>query len=482
MSEKLLVKPPFRFLHDVIIATLEATGYPQGLFADAELQSENVADKDAKLKFLNKIIVHVGETIGEPVACDPKNVIAGKEPAATNLFLRALYRAATGKFSKPAAPQQAKEQPKVEEERKKRREEPKKEEIKREEVKKEEVKKEEPKKEESKREDRKREENRKEEGKRREERKREETKKEDVKKAEPKREEPKREDRKREETKREEPKREEPKREEPKREEARKVKEEPKREEARKVKEEPKRDEEEKAKPVRPQTASKRPPKVKSNIIEEESKVAAPAKPTGVILESKGGDEDEEVPIVSSRQPGRSVAVSDVKGQDHGKLVRDILKEDTSAKKTTIEYSKEDSDLNAPEGKKIRLSNIKSSKADVRKTIVMTVQDLDELKNAIQQLCQSTNPLGKSIDLVNDDIESMNREYERWRRQYSQAQVHIGEEKKITNDKLQASFDKLAEIEEQIKDKEIKINNTKAQILKNEQTIRNLLQTVVSAK
>lgn len=455
MSEKLLVKPPFRFLHDVIMATLEATGYPQGLFTDAELQSENVADKDAKLKFLTKIIVHVGETIGEPVACDPKNVIAGKEPAATNLFLKALYRAATGKFGKPAAPQQAKEQPKVEEDRRKKREEPKKEESKREESKREEPKKE----------DRKREENRKEEGKRREERKREENRKEDVKKAEPKREEQKREDRKREEPKREEPKREEPKR-----------------EEAKKVKEEPKREEEEKAKPVRPQTASKRPPKVKSNIIEEESKLAAPAKPTGVILESKGGDEDEDVPIVASRQPGRSVAVSDVKGQEHGKLVRDILKEDTSAKKTTIEYSKEDSDLNAPEGKKIRLSNIKSSKADVRKTIVMTVQDLDELKNAIQQLCQSTNPLGKSIDLVNDDIDSMNREYERWRRQYSQAQVHMGEEKKITNDKLQASFDKLAEIEEQIKDKQIKINNTKAQILKNEQTIRNLLQTVVSAK
>lgn len=34
MSEKLLVKPPFRYLHDIFTATMAATGYGMGLFDD----------------------------------------------------------------------------------------------------------------------------------------------------------------------------------------------------------------------------------------------------------------------------------------------------------------------------------------------------------------------------------------------------------------------------------------------------------------
>ena len=43
--------------------------------------------------------------------------------------------------------------------------------------------------------------------------------------------------------------------------------------------------------------------------------------------------------------------------------------------------------------------------------------DIEFLKKAIQVLCQSTNPLGKSIDYVTDDVDSMSKEYEFWRRE-----------------------------------------------------------------
>ena len=38
-------------------------------------------------------------------------------------------------------------------------------------------------------------------------------------------------------------------------------------------------------------------------------------------------------------------------------------------------------------------------------------QDIEFMKKAIQVLCQSTNPLGKSIDFVTDDIDAMEKEY-----------------------------------------------------------------------
>lgn len=43
--------------------------------------------------------------------------------------------------------------------------------------------------------------------------------------------------------------------------------------------------------------------------------------------------------------------------------------------------------------------------------------DIEFMKKAIQVLCQSTNPLGKSIDYVTDDVDSMSKEYEFWRRE-----------------------------------------------------------------
>lgn len=38
--------------------------------------------------------------------------------------------------------------------------------------------------------------------------------------------------------------------------------------------------------------------------------------------------------------------------------------------------------------------------------------DVETLRQSIQAICQSTNPLGKSMDFVNEDVESMAKEHE----------------------------------------------------------------------
>ncbi len=50
LTEKLLRKPPFRFLHDVISVVVRDTGALAGLFEDWEMVSDNVKDRDAKIK------------------------------------------------------------------------------------------------------------------------------------------------------------------------------------------------------------------------------------------------------------------------------------------------------------------------------------------------------------------------------------------------------------------------------------------------
>ena len=57
-----------------------------------------------------------------------------------------------------------------------------------------------------------------------------------------------------------------------------------------------------------------------------------------------------------------------------------------------------------------------------------TEQDIEFMKKAIQVLCQSTNPLGKSIDFVTDDIDSMNKEFEHWKKESSSCQSQLLEQ------------------------------------------------------
>lgn len=60
MTEKLLQKPPFRFLHDTISAILSTTGFGEGLYDEQERDSSTITEKQAKLNYLEKIFNLIG--------------------------------------------------------------------------------------------------------------------------------------------------------------------------------------------------------------------------------------------------------------------------------------------------------------------------------------------------------------------------------------------------------------------------------------
>jgi len=95
MTEKLLVKPPFRYLHDIFTATNQATGFGSGLYSGGELDAKSIADKEAKVNFLTKMISLVELVIGDEIDIRPAKIVAGQEPEKTNFFLQNMFRAAT---------------------------------------------------------------------------------------------------------------------------------------------------------------------------------------------------------------------------------------------------------------------------------------------------------------------------------------------------------------------------------------------------
>lgn len=112
----------------------------------------------------------------------------------------------------------------------------------------------------------------------------------------------------------------------------------------------------------------------------------------------------------------------------------------------------------------------------------LTDKELELVQSMIQSICQNTAPLGKSIEFINDDIDAMNKELTFWRKQYNSSKAKTQAELKLTEEALMPIYDKIHEIEEQILDQKSKIQTTKAQIIKNDSIIRDLLMSVVTTK
>ncbi|XP_071451410.1 TRAF3-interacting protein 1 [Hetaerina americana] len=102
LSEKLLRKPPFRFLHDVITTAIRETKFFDGLFTDEEMNSENVTDKESKMAFLQKVIDVVSKL---SLAVRPAKIVAGYEPEKTNELLQIIGRAIEKKMDSSQAVQ-----------------------------------------------------------------------------------------------------------------------------------------------------------------------------------------------------------------------------------------------------------------------------------------------------------------------------------------------------------------------------------------
>ena len=96
LTDNLLKKPPFRFLHDVVAAVISQTGFPEGLFEGDEANAKTIRDKESKIAYLTKLIDCVGNAVGQPISVNPKKIVAGHEPERTNTLLQKLFEAATG--------------------------------------------------------------------------------------------------------------------------------------------------------------------------------------------------------------------------------------------------------------------------------------------------------------------------------------------------------------------------------------------------
>lgn len=93
MTPKLLKRPPFRFIHDIVCG-IDARFAAYGHVIPAELQdSANVDTKEKKIEYLTLLINYVNKLMGVQLDVNPKKIVSGHEPEKTNVFLQYLAAA-----------------------------------------------------------------------------------------------------------------------------------------------------------------------------------------------------------------------------------------------------------------------------------------------------------------------------------------------------------------------------------------------------
>lgn len=242
----------------------------------------------------------------------------------------------------------------------------------------------------------------------------------------------------------------------------------------------------------RPTTARRRPPKLKENVTEVGRLLVNDAKAAPVAGIMKDGDdadtesEDEAGPSAGDdpSQPHSALLPGDAGA--HGRLVRDILKDQNAEEAARRAKEGEDTAVANEAETGIRLGRRKKSfKPERMKSssaaAASSLAEMNALRADIQRLCQAANPVGKSIEFVHEDLDAMSKELEFWRKEYARKRDALADEQKHTEEALQPLQVQLREVEEQVKEQLHKINTLKAVIAKNEEKTQQLLRMVVSA-
>ena len=104
------------------------------------------------------------------------------------------------------------------------------------------------------------------------------------------------------------------------------------------------------------------------------------------------------------------------------------------------------------------------------------------LRPTIQTLCQSSNPLGRCLEFVQDDLEAMGKELEHWRIIHRRRVTELADEEATTEASLVPFNSELAQLDAQLKEKRSQIRHYKAAVVRNDEKIERLLEQVVNAR
>ena len=188
--------------------------------------------------------------------------------------------------------------------------------------------------------------------------------------------------------------------------------------------------------------------------------------------------EPEPEPVIEKKkpqiEPKTKIEKKTQETGNHGRVVNNAVKNIATEEKI---LKRQDDEL---EGEKatIKMGQINKGVSRVESELEENGNfefKLNELKQYIQKITQNSNPLGKLVEFIDDDLDNMNKESKRWQDLYREANDKLEKAESETEKEHQHYYTKLLELDEQIFEQDSKVKAVKAQVLKNNAKIHNVL-------
>ncbi|ESL12186.1 hypothetical protein TRSC58_00051 [Trypanosoma rangeli SC58] len=93
ITPKLLKRPPFRFIADIVTAINVRFAAYDHIFSPDQLDVTKIDNKEKKIKYLTTLVEYVGSLLGRKIDVSVKKIVSGSEPEKTNVFLQCLAQA-----------------------------------------------------------------------------------------------------------------------------------------------------------------------------------------------------------------------------------------------------------------------------------------------------------------------------------------------------------------------------------------------------
>merc|ERR1712159_785802 len=193
----------------------------------------------------------------------------------------------------------------------------------------------------------------------------------------------------------------------------------------------------------------------------------------GLILSGDDESESDDDDLADAEQAKRKHKKKGKKDKKRkrGKLINKIENE-LDKGDAGKNVGKEEEEKKEESGTGIRLrKNIGKSRRALDQTI-----NVENLQTQIQKLVQSTNPLAKCMDFVNDDIQAMDSEIEKWKSAYRRHSSKLEEEERKTTEKLAPLHQEIANVDKEVIAVLSKIQECKAKIKRNDGRITEMLR------
>ncbi|CAI8036158.1 Enhancer of polycomb homolog 2 [Geodia barretti] len=117
--------------------------------------------------------------------------------------------------------------------------------------------------------------------------------------------------------------------------------------------------------------------------------------------------------------------------------------------------------------------------AQQRREMELVRKEMERLRGDIQLLCRYTNPMGRVMDYLQEDTDTMIQELERWRTENSGHKESLRREESITENELVPLKTQLEDVELHIEEEREKISSLKATIIRQDDSIRQLMRSII---